>query len=120
MKRCINCNIEIADENNFCQNCGAEQIIRVNNQGRSGTAYFLVSLCILTIIGSLFGIARGWLYEMVSTMDTSDNYFRGWIYILTNIGTLTAAIIMLNRKMIGLYIYTVSQIIPSSADERRS
>ena len=32
-------------------------------------------------------------------------------YIATSLGTLVAAIIMLNKRIIGLYIYTASQIV---------
>ena len=111
MKLCIRCNSSLDDENNFCQNCGADQKISLTNTTRNETAYFLVALCILTMLGSLFGIARGWLYEMVSELDTGGNYYRGWIYVVTNLGTLVGAIIMLNRKLLGLYIYTASQIV---------
>ena len=110
MKLCIRCNSSLDDENNFCQNCGADQKISVTNTTRNEPAYFLVALCILTILGSLFGIARGWLYEVFSELDTGSNYYRGWIYVITNIGTLVGAIIMLNRKLLGLYIYTATQI----------
>jgi hypothetical protein len=77
-----------------------------NNKGT-----FLTFLCVLTIIGSLFTILRGYLYELISTIDTDHSYFRGWIYILSSIGTAVGAILMLQKKFIGLIIYTVCQII---------
>lgn len=109
MKSCIACNAEIEDEFNFCKICGTNQN-ELQNDLIKGNTTFLTLLCILTIVGSLFGIARGWIYEIVSTIG-NDGYFRGWIYIITNIGTLIGAIIMLNRKKIGLQLYTVSQSI---------
>jgi hypothetical protein len=77
-----------------------------NNKGT-----FLLFLCVLTIIGSFFTILRGYLYEIISTLDTDHSYYRGWIYILTSIGTATAAFLMLQKKYIGLLIYTICQII---------
>lgn len=77
-----------------------------NNKGT-----FLIFLCVLTIIGSLFTILRGFLYEMISTIDENHSYFRGWIYILTSIGTAIGAILMLQKKYIGLIIYSICQII---------
>lgn len=111
MKLCIACHAELEDNNNFCQSCGAYQRGGVVNPTRNEPAYFLVALCVFTILGSLFGIARGWLYEMVSELDKGSDYYRGWIYALTSLGTLVAAVIMLNRKLVGLYLYTVAQIV---------
>ena len=34
---------------------------------------------------------------------------RGLLYLLTSIGTIIGAVQMLNRKLMGLYIYSVSQ-----------
>jgi hypothetical protein len=109
MKSCIACNAEIEDEFNFCKICGTNQNEQQNDLIKSNTT-FLTILCILTIVGSLFGMARGWIYEIVSTVG-NDGYFRGWIYIITNIGTLVGAIMMLNRKKSGLLLYTVSQSV---------
>ena len=109
MKSCIACNAEIEEGFNFCKVCGSKQNSIQNDLLKSNTT-LLTILCILTIIGSLFGIARGWLYELVSTVG-NDDYFRGWIYIFANIGTLLAAILMLKRKKIGLHLYTVCQSI---------
>jgi hypothetical protein len=109
MKSCIACNAEIEEEFNFCKICGSNQNVQPNDLIKGNTT-FLTILCILTIGGSLFGMARGWIYEIVSTVG-NDGYFRGWIYIITNIGTLVGAIIMLMRKKNGLHLYTVSQSI---------
>ena len=109
MKHCITCNKELTNEDNFCQNCGADQRVVLSQVKNNGSTIFLYILCTLTILGSLFGIARGWLYEMVSGLDHGSDYVRGWIYIITNIGTLAAAIIMINKKKPGLYVYTVAQ-----------
>ncbi len=107
MKSCIACNAEIEEGFNFCKICGTNQNEEQNDLIKSNTT-FLTVLCVLTIIGSLFGIARGWIYELVSSMG-NDGYYRGWIYIITNIGTLAGAIMMLKRQINGLYLYSVSQ-----------
>ena len=109
MKSCIACNAEIEEGFNFCKICGSNQNAPQNNVIKKDSALITV-LCILTIIGSLFGILRGWLYELVSTVGHND-YFRGWIYIFANIGTLVGAILMLKRKKSGLNLYTVFQSI---------
>jgi hypothetical protein len=109
MKSCAACNAEIEEGFNFCKICGTDQNAYQNDLIKSNTTYLTI-LCILTIVGSLFGIARGWIYELVSTVG-NDGYFRGWIYILANIGTLTGAIMMLKIKKSGLHIYTVSQSV---------
>ena len=109
MKSCIACNAEIETGFNFCKTCGSNQNPPQNNVIKKDSTLLTV-LCILTIIGSLFGILRGWLYELVSTVG-NDDYFRGWIYIFANIGTLVGAIMMLKRKILGLHLYTVFQSI---------
>ena len=104
MKSCIACDAKIEVEFNFCKICGTNQTVQQNDLVKSNTT-FLTILCILTIGGSLFGIARGWIYEIVSTVG-NDGYYRGWIYIITNIGTLVGAIMMLKRKKKwSLFIY---------------
>lgn len=107
--KCNNCNVEVEAGSNFCQVCGTDQRVVIPEVKSNGTSSFLFILCAFTIVGSLFGVARGWLYEMVSSFDGNNNYIRGWVYILTNLGTLIAAIFMINKKIMGLYIYTAAQ-----------
>ena len=71
----------------------------------------MIILCVGTIIGSIFGILRAWLYEAVAHAADNAEYIRGWIYAIANIGTLTGAVMMLQRKLLGLHIYTVSQVV---------
>jgi hypothetical protein len=96
------------EEINFCPTCGQDQRANSINQQRSN-ASFLMVLCVLTIIGSVFTIGRAYLYEMVSMMGESNNYFRGWIYAGSAIGTLVGAIMMIERKLKGLYVYSAFQ-----------
>ena len=110
MTNCKTCNRQMEEETNFCPSCGQDQRAYNSNQHKSN-ASFLIVLCVLTIIGSVFTIGRAYLYEMVSMMDESSNYFRGWIYAGSAIGTLVGAIMMIQRKLKGLYIYTAFQVI---------
>lgn len=110
MKNCIRCNNELEPEINFCSSCGQDQRVNISAQN-SQNASLLIVLCVMTIIGSLFTIGRAYLYEMVSMMDGSNDYFRGWIYAGSSIGTLIGALMMIQRKLNGLYVYSVSQVI---------
>ena len=107
MKSCIACNAKMEDEFSFRKTCGTNQIERHDALINSNTT-FLSILCVLTIVGSIFEIAIGWIYEFVSTMGDGE-YFGGWIYIITNIGALVGAISMLKRDKAGLHLHTVSQ-----------
>lgn len=108
--KCIRCNQPLNENTNFCPACGEDQ--RVNSLvEKKENASFLVVLCVLTIIGSAFTMARAFLYEIISFSMDEHNYLRGWIYAGTSIGTLVGAIMMLQRKLIGLHIYSVAQII---------
>jgi len=108
MTNCKRCNGQMDEETNFCPICGEDQRANIVNQQKSN-ASFLIVLCVLTIIGSVFTIGRAYLYEMVSMMDEHSNYIRGWIYAGSAVGTLAGAIMMMQRKLNGLYIYSAFQ-----------
>ena len=78
---------------------------------RNRSAYFLVTLCALTILGSLLSIALTYFFETISETRKGHNYYRSYIFILTHLGTLIAAVIMLKRKLVGLYLYTAAQMV---------
>jgi len=89
-----------------------------NDENKKSLSFFFMALCILTIVGSFLVIVRGFWYQLLSDawydqdLVFNKEYYRGWLYIISGIGTLVGAIIMVSkRKKIGLYIYTVSQII---------
>jgi hypothetical protein len=99
---------KIEEKINFFPACGEyKRGNNVNLQKRNAT--FLMVLCVLTIIGSVFTIGRAYLYEMVSTMGVHSNYIHGWIYTGSSVGTLAGAIMMIKRKLDGLNIYSASQ-----------
>ncbi|MGY8913800.1 MAG: hypothetical protein ACKVJF_01785 [Flavobacteriales bacterium] len=97
-------------EINFCPLCGENQRA-VNLIQERERASFLIVLCFLTIMGSLFTMGRAYLYEMIFLMDDQSNYFRGWIYGASSIGTFIGAIMMIQRKLKGLYLYSISQCL---------
>lgn len=109
MAHCKQCNQPIKEDANFCQSCGYNYGANPTSQNRDAT--FLIVLCVLTIVGSALTILRAYFYEIISELDSHNTYIRGWIYGASAIGTLIGAIIMIQRKLNGLYIYTVSQVI---------
>jgi hypothetical protein len=114
MKYCSSCGVEVDRDVAFCSACGAEQGGKDSqsepvSEQRSA---FLVVLCVITITGSVMGMFRGWFYELVAiSFAEDDEYWRGWAYALLHLGTLVGAIAMLNRKAMGLLVYTASQSV---------
>lgn len=108
MTNCKRCSGQMDEESNFCPICGEDQRANNVNQYKSN-ASFLIVLCVLTIVGSVFTIGRAYLYEMVSMMGGHSNYIRGWIYAGSAVGTLVGAIMMIQKKLNGLYIYSAFQ-----------
>ena len=114
MTNCKRCNQQMDEEINFCPTCGEDKrgnFVSQQQHQQKSKPTFLIVLCVLTIIGSVFTIGRAYLYEMVSMMDGHSNYIRGWIYAGSAIGTLIGAIMMTQRKLNGLYIYSIFQVI---------
>jgi hypothetical protein len=92
----------------------AGQISPVLNK-RSSSA-ILATLCVLTLIGSVFTILRAIVYFTISSFGAGETWadlinVRGSLYLLTSIGTIIGAVKMLNKEMLGLHVYTVSQVI---------
>ncbi|WP_202857212.1 zinc ribbon domain-containing protein [Fulvivirga marina] len=106
MKTCIKCQESIEIETRFCPKCGLDQ----NQITLVASSSFLITLCILTIVGSVITIGRALLYEIVASAVEQD-YYRGWIYFWSSGGTLIGAIMMLQKKINGLYVYSISQVI---------
>lgn len=128
MRNCVTCGKEIEDRDSYCSHCGANQLrdeimsrldrveTNVTNTVKDENTGLLIALCVLTIIGSSFGIARGLIYEAFSSLGSSTHsgdfyYIKGYIYVLTNIGTLFGAILVLARNKIGIYLHTIAQTI---------
>lgn len=122
MKNCIACNQEIENEVNFCPNCGEKQPQQIDIQEEATSAMhqdvgnkpvvIIIVLAILTICGSLFTIGRAFLYEMVGSIASDEGIqIRAGIYVLASIGTIIGAVMMLLKKLTGLYVYTACQIL---------
>lgn len=108
MVKCNKCSAALFEDSKFCPNCGQDQ--REVSDMRQVSSTMLTTLCILTIVGSMFTIGRALLYEIIASIG-SGGYYRGWIYTITSIGTISGAVLMLQRRFIGLKVYTVFQII---------
>lgn len=108
MEKCIRCNTPLESGTSFCPVCGADQRF---NPGANQSSVMLIILCILTLVGSVFQLFRGMLYELVAAADNNSEYIRGWIYSITAIVTIIGAIMMLQKQLKGLYVYTAGQAI---------
>ncbi|WP_298427528.1 hypothetical protein [uncultured Kordia sp.] len=120
MRNCISCYQQITDDVNFCPHCGAkqsqlhtqEEVRATHQETENKPVVIIIVLAILTICGSIFTIGRAVLYELVGSMANDDGIMiRAGIYVFASIGTIAGAIMMLLKKMNGLYLYTVCQII---------
>ncbi len=123
MKNCVKCQKEIGTQDNYCQHCGSNQLrdelmdrlekveSSINSTVKKENTGLLVTLSVLSIIGSVFGIGRGLLYEAVSSLDADSEYIRGYIYVYANLGSLIGIIMVLSKKIWGLYIYSISQVV---------
>ena len=123
MKNCVKCQKEIGGQDAYCQYCGSHQLRyelmdrldrvenSINNTVKKENTGLLVTLSVISIIGSIFGIGRGLLYEAVSSLDADSEYIRGYIYVYANLGSLIGVIMLLSKKIWGLYIYSVSQVV---------
>lgn len=117
MKYCVSCGKLLPDDSaNFCPSCGAHQYPGPAVSSRSGQSpAALVTLCILTILGSVLGILKGLLVEAFQGRsfdllnEQSMRFPFGYASALFNLGTLAGAIIMLNRKRFGYVLYLVCQ-----------
>jgi len=74
----------------------------------------IVTLSILTRLGSVFGVLRGLFYQTFARLFESstlnnDDYNRGYVLMLLNAGTLIAAILMLRLKSLGFNLYLLFQ-----------
>ena len=112
MKNCIACNTDIEEDAHFCPDCGANQGVKIVYVEKHNKPVTLIVLCVLTICGSLFTVLRALIYEFFAAIaDDEGIAMRGIIYILTSAGTITGAILMLGKRLAGLYVYTISQVI---------
>ncbi|HXA01320.1 MAG TPA: zinc ribbon domain-containing protein [Cytophagaceae bacterium] len=106
MKHCTNCGAQLSEDDNFCPDCGSDQ----NKKQATGTSGVVLTLCILTILGSGLGIARGFFYQSIAGIADNTDYWRGYAFAIVNVGTIIGAIFMLTGRLSGFKIYLIFQI----------
>ncbi|MFL5730713.1 MAG: zinc ribbon domain-containing protein [Cytophagaceae bacterium] len=106
MKYCVKCGSELNEDDRFCVACGAAQY--KNSSGRRSGV--ILTICILTILGSGLGLVRGLLYQSVAGLADNPDYWRGYAFAIVNIGTIAGAIFMMAGKITGFRIYLIFQI----------
>ena len=70
---------------------------------------FLKVLCILTIIGSALSIFGSLFQKEDAVIEAYGWYY--WVMLLLAVGTLYGALQMMKLKKMGLYIYTVCEVL---------
>ncbi|WP_294822100.1 hypothetical protein [uncultured Flavobacterium sp.] len=109
MRTCIRCGHAISEHTVNCPSCGANQgLAKRPPQEHDDT--FLKVLCILTIIGASIGLlSAAFTWGAVSGAPDVIRAVQ-LLGILAAIGKMTGAILMLQKRITGLYIYTAAAI----------
>jgi hypothetical protein len=114
MKQCIRCGNTLTAEATYCHVCNTPQTGGFEDfeiaPKQSDT--FLKVLCILTIIGVAFGLIGSAMSLMGEPqVEVEGMQFLTYSGIAIALGKLAGAILMLQKKLNGLYIYTTSAIL---------
>jgi|GEM_PF-6046761 len=116
MKFCSNCGTPLEDiQAKFCPACGSPLYKTESQPSQEQTATTnsaaLITLCILTLIGSVLGIIKGLIvqtfYSELSIHHNREPF--GYASALFNMGTLVGAAMMLNRLKAGYTVYMIFQ-----------
>jgi hypothetical protein len=83
------------------------------------TSSTLLVLCILTLLGSVFVLLKGFIAYAILLSSNNTRSESGILFIntlyciefLTCIGTIVGAILMLTGKKLGLLVYQISSIV---------
>ncbi|MBI1838044.1 MAG: hypothetical protein HYR91_12340 [Flavobacteriia bacterium] len=70
---------------------------------------FLTVLCILTFIGSAWGIISTFASKDPGLSNYAGYYY--WVVLLLNVGTLFGALQMWKLKKVGLFIWTACEVL---------
>src|ERR1051326_5806028 len=98
MNYCPNCGSALEPSSRFCSSCGTN-IQPIENPGdQKSDPGGLTTLCILSLVGSLFGLFRSWIYASVSIAISHDENWRTWGFIVMNLVTMTGAALMIARR----------------------
>jgi hypothetical protein len=118
MKNCPVCTNVLSDSAKFCPVCTTDQNMLPEKQEADYNSIFLKVLCILTIIGSTFGLisipvslSLGHEYEVEALSGSIIGLTMGVALV-----KLAAAIMMLKKKLLGLHIYTGAAIMGLAYD----
>ena len=117
MKFCSDCGNSVPDNLATCSNCGKDQRVaqpvNTNNLTKQHPVQsddtFLKVLCILTIVGATMSLmSLAFTFGMPTKMDHTVSYIVQIVSVLITIGKLTGAILMLQKRLTGLYMYTAA------------
>ncbi|KGO92311.1 zinc ribbon domain-containing protein [Flavobacterium subsaxonicum] len=113
MKPCTRCGTMLADDATYCTNCNTEQPKRFEEFELPApqNTTFLKVLCILTIVGVVFTmISTAVSLSMGAALPIKG--FESLTYVNFGVATckLIAAILMLRKKLSGLYLYTAAAV----------
>ncbi|MFL9836916.1 hypothetical protein ABS768_05355 [Flavobacterium sp. ST-75] len=116
MKPCLSCGNMLAEDATFCYVCNTEQkegFEQFEIKPKQSDV-FLKVLCILTILSMGFNLITS-LMNLITSPRLSHNIDLGYplmpVFIasaIISVSKLTGAIFMLQKKLKGLYIYTVA------------
>jgi len=70
---------------------------------------FLTVLCILTFVGSGIGIITSLFNQDEYVVAYASWYY--WVVLILNVGTLLGAIQMWQQKKVGLYVWTLFEVL---------
>lgn len=113
MKNCVKCGTPLDDEALYCKACNTNQMSFFDEfEPPVYSDTFLKVLCVLTIIGAVFGLISA-MASIAGGVGLPIEGLKVVTYISTGvaIGKLTGAIFMLQKKLNGLYIYTAAAIL---------
>ena len=79
-----------------------------NVAGQEKRPTFLTVLCVLTFIGSAWGIISALAMKEPNIEKYASYYY--WLVVLLNLGTLFGAYQMWKMKKSGLYLWTIAEI----------
>lgn len=114
MKPCLKCSNMLTDDATYCHVCNTKQTdgFEAFETMTKQNDTFLKVLCILTIIGA--GLSLISLPISMAALSHLDVDFPMWILAIGFVFAvvkLTAAILMLRKKLIGLHIYTACAVL---------
>lgn len=114
MKQCTNCGNMLTDDATYCNVCNTALNERFDDfEARPKyNDTFLKVLCILTIIGAVFGIVSEISsFAQNQQLPIEGIMLVGYLSLTLSVVKLGSAIAMLKKKLAGLYFYTIAAIL---------